>query len=393
MKLGPFEVPGYHLGDCRALLAELPDDSVHCVVSSPPYWALRDYGIEPTVWGGDPVCSHAWGEPLSLHKGGPHGGGSSLLEGGRTVVDAQAALKDVACGSFCACGAWRGQLGLEPRPDLFVDHLVEVLHQVWRVLRPDGTLWLNLGDSYAAGGNGGGGSFMGLREHNGWGHRADKKGWRGAPVGLKPKDLVGIPWRVAFALQAEGWWLRSDIVWAKPNPMPEAVTDRPTKAHEYLFLLSKSERYHYDADAIKEPVSPEFHSQQRGATSKVGKNEQTADRRKSGFNERWRVKQTTSGRVERRNKRSVWTVATEPTPDAHFATFPRKLVEPCILAGCPPGGVVLDPFGGSGTVGRVAEDHGRHWLLFDLNPAYGLIAKRKTAQMGLLARAAAGAEP
>jgi site-specific DNA-methyltransferase (cytosine-N4-specific) len=214
--------------------------------------------------------------------------------------------------------------------------------------------------------------------------------------GLKPKDMVGIPWRVAFALQAAGWYLRADVIWAKPNPMPESVSDRPTKAHEYLFLLTKSPAYHYDADAIKEPASDTSHPRGSGVNPKAGKNEGTGDRRKDGFNGRWRVKQNASfsaalrGTVETRNKRSVWTIPTEPTPDAHFATFPRKLVEPCILAGCPLGGVVLDPFGGSGTVGRVAEDLGRRWLLFDLNPSYAQIARRKTAQTGLLGRAAAG---
>lgn len=396
MKLGGLKVPGYHVGDCRELLRRLPDGSVDCCVTSPPYWALRDYGLEPSEWGGDQACAHAWGDQLSIHKGGPHGQGV-LVDGGRGVVAAQAAVKEVSCGAFCeACGAWRGQLGLEPTPDLFIEHLVEIFEEVRRVLRPNGTLWMNLGDSYAAGGNGGGGSFMAMRQTNGWAGKANKTGWRGAPAGLKPKDLVGIPWRAAFALQDAGWWLRSDIVWSKPNAMPEAVSDRPTKAHEYLFLLSKSERYHYDADAIKEPTTGRSHGRGHGVNPKAaGKNEETGDRRKVGFNERWRVKQNGSmasaitGIVENRNKRTVWTIPTEATSEAHFATFPQKLVEPCILAGCPPGGVVLDPFGGSGTVGRVAEDHGRRWLLFDLNPRYAAIAKRRTAQTGLLTRTVA----
>jgi DNA modification methylase len=428
MKIGPFEVPGYHVGDCRELMAQLPDESVDCVVTSPPYWALRDYGLPSLVWGGDGQCDHRWGEVVSVHRGGPPGNGV-MRAGGRSVVAEQEKVKDIDAGVFCeACGAWRGHLGLEPTPQLFVAHLVVVGRAIWRVLRPSGTLWLNLGDTYAS--SAGGYDANGSRGESSWPSIGTKtmsavlKGARRTRAlrdgshsgkhtgmsaqgsmaqpsrlplpGLKPKDLIGIPWRVAFALQADGWWLRSDIVWAKPNPMPESVTDRPTKAHEYLFLLTKSPSYAYDADAIKEPASDSSHPRGSGVNPKAGKNEGTGDRRKDGVNERWRVKQNASfsaavrGTVESRNKRSIWTIPTEPTPDAHFATFPRKLVEPCILAGCPAGGVVLDPFGGSGTVGRVAEDLGRRWLLFDLNPSYAQIAHRKTAQRGLLGRVATG---
>jgi DNA modification methylase len=196
-----------HVGDCRDLLAQLPDESVNCVVTSPPYWGLRDYGLPSTVWGGDPGHTHQWGKGIRLHKGGPHGDGV-MLAGGRSVVEAQASTKTIDAGAFCACGAWRGQLGLEPTPDLFTAHFVEVFEGVRRVLRSDGVLWLNLGDSYATSG-----SSQGQPNRS--------------PVsGLKPKDMVGIPWTVAFALRAAGWWLRSDVIWNKPNPMPEAVTDR-----------------------------------------------------------------------------------------------------------------------------------------------------------------------
>ena len=273
-------------------------------------------------------------------------------------------------------------------PELFVEHLVEVFREVRRVLRSDGTLWLNLGDSYAGS----------------WG--AQSRGESAPPVsstsanqvdaapkrtqtgslsrtpGLKPKDIVGIPWRVAFALQADGWYLRSDIIWAKPNPMPESVTDRPTKAHEYVFLLAKGERYFYDADAIAEPAT--YAGDQLGIVRGSKRSALAMGRNPSG-NE---VPGADADIASTRNRRSVWTIATEPTPDAHFATYPRKLVEPCILAGSPLGGIVLDPFGGSGTTGRVAEDLGRKWLLFDLNPTYAKIAKKKTAQAGLLGRVA-----
>lgn len=393
MKLGPFEVPGYYVGDCRELLRRLPCDSINCCVTSPPYWSLRDYGVPPVIWGGDPACAHGWGPEIRRHRGGPAGESGVMLQGGRSVVEAQADVKDVRSGAYCqACGGWRGQLGLEPTPGEFVDHLVEVFREVHRVLRPEATAWVNIGDSYAAGGNGGGGSFMSMREHNGWGYRADKKGWRSPPAGLKPKDLCLVPQRLALALQADGWWVRSIVVWNKPNPMPEAVTDRPTGAHEYVLLLAKSERYFYNADAIKEPVSGTSKPRGKGRNPKsvAGKNEQSVDARKVGFNERWRTKQNESfsgavaGIVETRNKRSVWTIPTEPTVDYHFAAFPKKLVEPCILAGSPYGGVVLDPFGGSGTVGKVADDLGRRWILFDLSQPYAEIAKRKTAQAGLV---------
>lgn len=348
-----------------------------------------------------------------------------MLAGGRSVVEAQASTKTIDAGAFCACGAWRGQLGLEPTPELFTEHMVEVFEGVRRVLRADGVLWMNLGDSYATGAGGADGrGYRGDRLDNGRGDqpaggrvktRADRDGTHAGKntamaamgpmtqpnrmriAGLKPKDMVGIPWMVAFALRGAGWWLRADVIWHKPNPMPEAVTDRPTKAHEYLFLLTKSQRYHYDADAIREPVSGGAHARGNGVNPKAtaGKNEESGDRRKDGFNERWRVKQNASFSgavnelVDFRNRRSVWTIPTQPNPDAHFATFPEDLVTPCILAGCPGGGVVLDPFGGSGTVARVAEDLGRRWVLFDLNPEYAAMARRRTSQQGLLGRLSA----
>jgi DNA modification methylase len=286
-------------GDCREVLATLPAESVQCCVTSPPYWGLRDYGVP-------------------------------------------------------------GQLGLEKTPDEYVAKMVEVFRAVRRVLRDDGTLWLNLGDSYA-GGNGVGRNDAGRNFTGGGGNKLGsgnpgRQGTHERLTGLKPKDLVGIPWRVAFALQADGWYLRSDIIWHKPNPMPESVTDRPTKAHEYVFLLSKAERYYYDADAVREP-----HAEPRAVGRLTRAQASLGDSRA-----RERRFPNPSGR----NRRSVWTVATRPYKGAHFATFPPKLIEPCILAGCPVGGTVLDPFGGSGTTGEVAEHHGRNAVLIELNPAY-----------------------
>jgi len=283
------------------------------------------------------------------------------------------------------------EIGLEATPDAYVQQMVTVFREVRRVLKDDGTVWLNLGDSYAGSGKGGnpdegkqatnkGSQSIGLL----YGKVGDtarraavtnvtRKTWE---IGAKPKDLLGIPWRVAFALQADGWYLRSDIVWHKPNPMPESVTDRPTKSHEYLFLLAKSERYYYDAEAIKEPVTGTAHARGNGVNPKAAANA-AGNKQNASFSK------AVSGLVEWRNKRSVWTVPSQPFHGAHFATMPEKLVEPCILAGSRPGDLVFDPFLGSGTVGAVAERLGRRWAGTDLNPTYHALAKKRTAQRGL----------
>jgi DNA modification methylase len=323
------------VGDAREILATLPAESVHCVVTSPPYWGLRDYGLPPTVWGGeDPGCAHAWGEEQS-----PRGrsrweffndyrqpGYNNRAAAGKTgwVDDATNASGH---GAFCPCGAWRGALGLEPDPALYVAHLVEVFRAVRRVLRDDGTCWVNLGDSYAA------------QQGNGFNTNAYTDGTNRVQAmqraqgdirlhtGLKPKDLVGLPWRVAFALQADGWWLRSEIIWHKPNPMPESVTDRPTKAHEQVFLLAKSPRYFYDAEAIREPHAEPWRGQ--------GQHESDTPhthRLDSGDVAAFTVA-VREYNPAGRSKRSVWTIPSAPFPEAHFATFPPALVEPCVKAG------------------------------------------------------------
>lgn len=283
------------LGDCLKRLASLPGESVQCCVTSPPYWGLRDYG--------------------------------------------------------CA-----GQIGQEPTPEEYVASIVSVFREVRRVLKADGTLWLNLGDSYASSPTGKGKDNKNSKLEGGKHTQQEGGKCPNKIVGdLKPKDLVGIPWLVAFALRADGWYLRSDIIWSKPNPMPESVTDRPTKAHEYMFLLSKSERYLYDADAIKE---------QGAGRMDLGKMTSPARLNQGGA---WaNTEKTTEGR----NKRTVWEVATAPYAGAHFATFPPKLIEPCILAGSRAGDMVLDPFNGSGTTGIVALKHDRRYIGVELNPEY-----------------------
>lgn len=295
-----------HHGDCQDVLRSLPDASVECCVTSPPYFGLRDYGVE-------------------------------------------------------------GQIGLEQTPDDYVQNLVEVFREVRRVLRDDGTLWLNLGDSYNAYNANRGASTSISDGTAGRGHPKHRQGLT-TPT-LKNKDLIGIPWRVAFALQADGWYLRQDIIWHKPNPMPESVRDRCTKAHEYVFLLSKSARYYYDANAIKEADQGEpagnvngFKNRQGLASFHVVSGGAGSD----GWN-------PGSGR----NRRSVWTIPPKPFHGAHFAVMPPALVKPCILAGCPMNGVVLDPFTGSGTVGEVALLLGRRFIGIELNPEYHAIAERR----------------
>lgn len=297
-------------GDAIEVLASLPPLSAQTCITSPPYWGLRDYGVAPRVWGGDSSCRHRWGAGERGRRGDllPSEQSQSKERLGRDQRQGAAGLKG---GCFCRrCGAWKGCLGLEPDPDLYVEHLVAVMRAVHRVLRNDGTLWLNLGDSFAANCS-----------------QARKRGETdGVPAPLKPKDLVGIPWRVAFALQADGWWLRSDIVWAKPNAMPESVSDRPTRAHEFVFLLSKSSRYFYDAEAVREPDKGRRSGNGYARPERLSYRGIDAPR---GQESEW------IGGAGR-NRRSVWTVPTQCFKGAHFATFPEALVEPCLLAGSSP---------------------------------------------------------
>jgi DNA modification methylase len=311
------EVNKIYQGNTLEVVKTFPDNCIDCCITSPPYWSLRDYEIE-------------------------------------------------------------GQLGLEKTPEEYVSKMVDVFREVKRVLKKEATLWLNLGDSYTAGGNGG---------------------------GLKPKDLCGIPWRVAFALQSGGWYLRSDIIWSKPNPMPESVTDRPTRAHEYIFLLTKSKKYFYNAEAIKEP-SIYFDDYRKNRVKENHKSAPTAERngirpvykdarsydgkhsdkqrghgrRHAGFNDRWDFMNKKEQCFAMRNKRDVWIVATKPFKEAHFATFPTKLIEPCVLAGCPEGGIILDPFMGSGTTGNVARKFDRNYVGIELNPQYIKIAEKRISK-------------
>jgi DNA modification methylase len=317
--LGIYELNRVHCGHVLDMLAGVPDETIQCVVTSPPYWGLRDYGIPPSIWDGDSGCQHEFTET-------PAPGGNG---------DGKSFRRDKAAGresggsqpGFCIhCGAWRGCLGLEPTPELFIQHMVLIFTELRRVLRKDGTLWLNLGDSYAAGTSAA--RKKGKGDVGGW--QRDEQFSRVHAALLKPKDLVGIPWRVALALQADGWYLRSDIIWAKPNPMPESVTDRPTKAHEYIFLLTKSAKYFYDADAVREA-----HSDNLTAThnlSTVHSNHTAWAGAPAGVG-RIRMQGKRQYNPGGRNSRTIWEMPTQPTPEAHFATFPEELPRRCIKAG------------------------------------------------------------
>jgi DNA modification methylase len=360
-------------GDVRTQLATLPDESVHCCVTSPPYWGLRDYGTG-TWSGGDAECKHVKGE---LRRGVNLAESVACTRGGAKKI---AEVEDIQFAEVCGlCGAKRidDQLGLESTPEEYVAKMVEVFREIRRVLRKDATCWVNMGDSYYSGDKGGyERPTTGKQQSN----RGTEKGltpnrlWQ---EGLKPKDLCGIPWRLAFALQADGWWLRQDIIWHKPNPMPESTMDRCTKAHEYLFLLTKSASYYYDADAIRATLSVE-----RGTIVKYktpsGWN--TGEGAHGTIHRDGRTQDTEYRELEiikGANKRSVWTIATQGYPEAHFATFPEELVRPCVLAGSPESGLVLDPFCGSGTTGVVALRHGREFLGIELKAEYVDLAHRR----------------
>ena len=290
------------VGDCMNVIKDIPEKSIDCCITSPPYWGLRNYDNDD-------------------------------------------------------------QIGLEETPDEFVSKMVELFNGVRRTLKDSGTLWLNLGDSYVAGATGSLGNHTGSEYGFDSSHKTQQEGFKRPDKkvdGLKSKNLVGIPWRVAFALQADGWYLRQDIIWHKPNPMPESVTDRCTKAHEYIFLLTKNQKYHYDFEAIKEDASYAGVSI-GGSTNRYEQNNFGGDNKQ----------------YDTKNKRSVWSVPVKPYKFAHFATYPEDLIEPCVLAGCRQGGTILDPFAGAGTTGLVAKKNGCSFIGIELNPDYAEIATKR----------------
>ena len=462
------------VGDCRETLKTLPAQSVQCVITSPPYYGLRDYGTEPLIWGGDPEHEHLWTNHRWYAAQG--NGTSSAAAFSEAGPDNAARLKAARWhdNNVCSCGAWRGSLGLEPTPELFLQHLVECFREVWRVLRDDGVMWINMGDSYA-------GSGKGPTGHNGIGDQVRRQGFdksdtnRGSlkynpnggvvPTGLKPKDLMMMPTRVALALQADGWYLRSMIPWLKRNSMPESVTDRPATAVEYIFLLSKSARYYWDADAVRQKAeygrrdwtdtSAVLQAQPgrsrglepvHGSSTVSGKNPESGRsfRNSDLFFQSWQGLM-----LDEHDEPLALVVNPQPFSEAHFATFPPKLVEPMIKAGtsekgqCPECGApwarvverkfygnlrtaenvdghlddviglarnnfggqtrwseyqppkttgwqptcthdgqpvpqtILDPFGGSGTVGLVADRLNRNAILCELKDEYADIGQAR----------------
>lgn len=320
-------------GDCIESLKKLDEQSINTCITSPPYWGLRDYGT--AEWeGGNPDCDHV-ANPNATKKMGNEEFNKNRPSRESTKTKGYYEKECPKCGAIKK----DSQLGMEDTPEEFVDNLVKVFRKVKRVLRDDGTVWLNLGDTF-----------------------------------MKNKQLGGIPWRVALALQQDGWYLRQDIIWHKPNPMPESVQDRCTKAHEYIFLLSKSQKYYFDNEAIKEDSVTTNSKGEKGVPNgaeHIGKSvaEDPMFQTRHGLkNMKPQLK---------KNKRSVWTVTTKPFKGAHFATFPMDLIEPCVLAGCPVGGVVLDPFSGSGTTGIVAVGHNRDAVLLELNEEYIKLAEQR----------------
>jgi DNA modification methylase len=269
-----------------------------------------------------------------------------------------------------------GQIGMEESPEAYINKLVKIFHEVKRVLKADGTLWTVIGDSYAGGGRGGNGTKQ--QSNRGSVHMPHSV----IPEGIKPKDLIGIPWQLAFALRADGWYLRQDVIWHKPNAMPESVKDRCTRAHEYIFMFTKSRKYYYDGESVREPaVNGDPHPPRGSAgalTENKGRRKQDGHgRQHSGFNSRYHNPEHPP--VTTRNRRSVWTVTAKPCREAHFAVFPPDLIEPCVLASSRSGGLVIDPFCGSGTTGIVAANFGRRFTGIDINPEYCEIAKRRMA--------------
>jgi len=357
-------------GDVFDNIKKLEDNSVDCVVTSPPYWGLRDYGTA-SYEGGDPNCKHTITDGVVDNKN------NKLIEKPDRASDKKNCVK---------CGAKRidKQLGLEPTYQEHIQNIVELFRAMKPKLKDSATIWLNYGDSYAATVNG---TKVKDMKKNLQKNRIENKGKTNGVYddrafidkpfstiqgSLKPKDLVMIPNRIAIALQDDGWWIRSEIIWHKPNPMPESTKDRPTSAHEKIWLITKSRKYYYDADAIREPVA-------QGTITRLSeknlKNQKGSTRGNGGMKSNGNMKAV--GNMETKNKRNVWTVTTKPCKEAHFATFPKDLIEPCIKAGCPEGGVVLDPFGGSGTTGIVAKQFNRTAILIELNPEYIEIAKKR----------------
>ncbi len=412
-----FPVNKVIVGDCKDVMQGWPDECIDLVVTSPPYWGLRDYGDETVkVWGSDPECEHDFS--LSAPPPRKRSKNDIVDEDSKqaTYKNTSSAYNSVESNFCVKCGAWRGGLGMEPHPQLFIDHLVEIFREVKRVLKPSGTFWLNLGDTYFGGGGGNYGSGKSItskKPHipNFLNRIKTDSAW------LQPKQKLMIPARVAIALQHEGWILRSDIIWHKPNHMPSSVKDRLTCSYEHVFLFAKQRRYYFDLDAIRKPHKvaklrfpdrkidykhkdgPELRGLSGSASRQYFQTETATAWNPLGKNpgDVWETKDEkltkhdiAVGRIgnfsytdplhtkeyhpKGKNPGDLWFISTQPFKGAHFAVFPSALIEPIVKAGCPKKGVVLDPFGGSGTVGKVARKLGRRFIIIEIKPEYADMA-------------------
>ena len=358
-------------GNSLDVLKTLPDGIINCCITSPPYYGLRDYGTGKWI-GGDPDCPHRRVSKFS-----------EKTITGYAQKELAGNVGDAIYKTVCPlCGAVREdeQIGLEETPEEYIQRLVNVFREVKRVLKPDGTLWVNIGDSYASQRGGShqpaetlAGGKHGYTKYGDTVNRDRERGYNptrnASAIGLKHKDMIGIPWMLAFALREDGWYLRQDIIWHKPNPMPESVRDRCTKSHEYIFLLTKSPKYYFDNESIKEPAKPDKSVRDRDHT------------KLNNTPGRTRMKGLKTNHYTKRNKRDVWSVTTKPFKGAHFATFPEEVITPCVRAGCPKGGTILDPFFGSGTTGYVANKYNRNYIGIELNPKYIDIAKKRLEEV------------
>lgn len=357
-------------GDCMDVLKTIESESVNCCVTSPPYYGLRDYGTGTWI-GGDPNCPHRRMSKKSDKTITGHAQDELIGNVGDAIYKTVCPL----------CGAVRvdKQIGLEETPEEYVQKLTQVFHEVKRILKDDGTLWLNIGDSYASN-TSAGDKTQGNPMFYSPSREKTKTPKKTVPSNCKPKDLIGIPWMLAFSLRADGWYLRQDIIWHKPNPMPESVKDRCTKSHEYIFLLSKKPKYYFDYEAIKEKAITKPHR----PGNKMHEDKISGPNARNGHSQ-WEDRMDQIWGDGNRNKRDVWSIGCSTVKEAHFATYPEELVRPCILAGCPIGGTVLDPFFGSGTTGRVAESLNREYIGIELNPEYIEIENRRlqNVQMSL----------